>query len=136
MSTAVLPDRCTEGWDRYYTRPRAFPRRRLRQVDGLGDRWLTLVRTSNGPRRRPFAAADYQERSGAVGWTVGGNDGRLLLRASLRAAGVRNDISEDVIQSTFAGWTVHTMDGRKIPSDTRQLEVLAVRLERPVTSAG
>lgn len=62
--------------------------------------------------------------------------GRLLLRASLRAAGVRNDISEDVIRSTFAGWTIQAMSQRKIPSDTRQLEVLVVRLERPVTTTG
>lgn len=56
--------------------------------------------------------------------------GRLLLRASLHAAEVRNDISEEVIRSTFDGWTVRALARQKIPSDTRQLEVLVVRLER------
>ncbi|MGC2191593.1 MAG: class I SAM-dependent methyltransferase [Candidatus Dormiibacterota bacterium] len=56
--------------------------------------------------------------------------GRLLLRASLRAAGVRNDITEDVIRSTFADWEIHSVERAEIPSDTRLLEVLVVRLER------
>lgn len=54
--------------------------------------------------------------------------GRLLLRASLRAAGIRNDISEDVILTTFGGWRVEQMQRAKIPSDTRLLDVLLVRL--------
>lgn len=56
--------------------------------------------------------------------------GRLLLRASLRAAGVRNDISEDVIRATFAKWDLRSVERAEIPSDTRLLEVLMVRLER------
>ncbi|MGO8978514.1 MAG: class I SAM-dependent methyltransferase, partial [Streptosporangiaceae bacterium] len=35
--------------------------------------------------------------------------GRLLLRASLRSAGMRNDIDEDVILAAFAGWRVELM---------------------------
>jgi SAM-dependent methyltransferase len=54
--------------------------------------------------------------------------GKLLLRASLRAAGVRNDIDEDVILTTFAQWRVEHMQRTKIPSDTRALDVLLVRL--------
>jgi SAM-dependent methyltransferase len=54
--------------------------------------------------------------------------GKLLLRASLRAAGVRNDIDEDVILATFAQWRVEHMQRTKIPSDTRTLDVLLVRL--------
>jgi SAM-dependent methyltransferase len=56
--------------------------------------------------------------------------GRLLLRASLRAAGVRNDIDEHVILDTFHGWQVEQMQRAEIPSDTRTLEVLLVRLKR------
>lgn len=57
--------------------------------------------------------------------------GRLLLRASLRAAGARNDISEDVIRGTFADWTIQSLELSEIPSDTRRLDVLIARLERP-----
>jgi ubiquinone/menaquinone biosynthesis C-methylase UbiE len=56
--------------------------------------------------------------------------GRLLLRASLRAAGLRYDISEDIIHETFTGWTIRRMARMEIPSDTRKLEVLEVRLAR------
>ena len=56
--------------------------------------------------------------------------GKLLLRASLRAAGVRNDISENVIVGTFSAWRIEQMQRAEIPSDTRTLEVLLVRLAR------
>lgn len=54
--------------------------------------------------------------------------GKLLLRASLRAAGVRNDIDEQVIRAAFAGWRIDLMQRTKVPSDTRWLDVLLVRL--------
>jgi SAM-dependent methyltransferase len=56
----------------------------------------------------------------------------LLLRASLRSAGVRNDIDEEVIVNTFERWQVVSMVRTAVPSDTRQLEVLLVRLRAPV----
>lgn len=56
--------------------------------------------------------------------------GKLLLRASLRAAGVRNDIDESVMQDTFSAWQVDEMERAEIPSDTRTLDVLLVRLTR------
>jgi hypothetical protein len=55
-------------------------------------------------------------------------DGRLLLRASLHAAAVRNDIDEEVILTIFAGWRVEHVQRTKIPSDTRWLDVLLARL--------
>jgi SAM-dependent methyltransferase len=55
--------------------------------------------------------------------------GKLLLRASLRAAGVRNDIDEAVISDAFTGWQIAGMERAAVPSDTRQLEVLVVRLQ-------
>lgn len=56
--------------------------------------------------------------------------GKLLLRASLRAAGVRNDIHENVILGTFSAWRIERMQGAEIPSDTRTLEVLLARMTR------
>lgn len=57
--------------------------------------------------------------------------GKLLLRASLRAAGVRNDINEAVIHSTFSAWQIEHMAYAAVPSDTRLLDVLLVRLASP-----
>jgi SAM-dependent methyltransferase len=54
--------------------------------------------------------------------------GKLLLRASLRAAGQRNDIDETVIRDTFATWLIDHLTETAIPSDTRLLDVLVVRL--------
>jgi SAM-dependent methyltransferase len=57
--------------------------------------------------------------------------GKLLLRASLRAAGVRNDITEQVIVTTFSAWQIEHMERLEIPSDTRTLDVLLARLALP-----
>jgi SAM-dependent methyltransferase len=54
--------------------------------------------------------------------------GKLLLRASLRTAGQRNDIGETVIRDTFAAWRVEHLEQAAVPSDTRLLDVLVVRL--------
>ena len=54
--------------------------------------------------------------------------GKLLLRASLRAAGVRNDIDEAVIANTFAGWRIENLQRVTVPSNTRMLEVILARL--------
>lgn len=64
--------------------------------------------------------------------------GRLLLRASLRAAGVRNDIDEAVIGAAFAAWDIEAMERTEVPSDTRMLEVMLVRLSttRPAPPRG
>lgn len=56
--------------------------------------------------------------------------GKLLLRASLRAAGVRNDIDEGVVLGTFSAWQVERIGRAEIPSDTRTLEVLLARLAK------
>jgi len=52
----------------------------------------------------------------------------LLLRASLRTAGERNDIDEAVIARTFGAWQVEDMERAGVPSDTRMLEVIVARL--------
>lgn len=57
--------------------------------------------------------------------------GKLLLRASLRAAGVRNEIDEQIIAAMFTGWTIEGMNRAAVPSDTRMLEVILTRLSAP-----
>jgi SAM-dependent methyltransferase len=54
--------------------------------------------------------------------------GKLLLRASLRSAGVRNDIDETVIGNTFAAWRIENLQRAMVPSDTRMLEVITASL--------
>jgi Methyltransferase domain len=56
--------------------------------------------------------------------------GKLLPKASLHAAGVRNDIDEHVIRDTFYSWWIERMERAQIPSDTRTLDVLLVRVVR------
>lgn len=64
--------------------------------------------------------------------------GKLLLRASLRRAGVRNDMNEAVISAAFAGWHVEHTEHAAVPSDTRMLEVIIARLSaaRPTLQPG
>jgi SAM-dependent methyltransferase len=54
--------------------------------------------------------------------------GKLLLRPSLRADGVRNDIDEEVVRTVFGRWHIQQMTPATVPSDTRTLELLVVRL--------
>jgi SAM-dependent methyltransferase len=56
--------------------------------------------------------------------------GELLLRACLQAQGVRNDITAETIREVFADWRVLMLDARSIPSDTRTMEALVIRLQR------
>lgn len=59
--------------------------------------------------------------------------GRFLLRACLRAAGVRNDIGMDTLLSVFAGWDVIAAREADVPSDTRNMQALVIRLQRPAS---
>jgi SAM-dependent methyltransferase len=61
---------------------------------------------------------------------------KLLLRASLYAAGVRNDVDETVVRETFTRWRIESMERAAIPSDTRELEVLVVRMCKAATPRG
>jgi hypothetical protein len=49
-------------------------------------------------------------------------------RREAAAAGQRNDIDEAVIRDTFAGWRIDDLEQARVPSDTRLLDVLVVRL--------
>lgn len=59
-------------------------------------------------------------------------DGRMLLRACLNCAGIRNDITEAVIASVFVEWTLDVLKPVQVPSDTREMPALEVRLRRKV----
>jgi SAM-dependent methyltransferase len=74
-----------------------------------------------------LAADDRPRYAGELGRVLRPG-GKLLLRASLRVAGVRNDIDETVIHDTFAGWQVEYLQRAAVPSDTRALDVLVARL--------
>ena len=45
---------------------------------------------------------------------------------------IRNDITEAVIASAFAGWTIDFLKPVQVPSDTREMPALEVRLRRRV----
>jgi SAM-dependent methyltransferase len=57
--------------------------------------------------------------------------GRFLLRACRRAAGVRNDLGMATLLSVFAGWEFIAAREADVPSDTRTMSALVIRLERP-----
>jgi len=56
--------------------------------------------------------------------------GRMLLRACLNSAGVRNDVNAAAISASFDGWSIESMKYADLPSDTRTLPAFEVRLLR------
>jgi SAM-dependent methyltransferase len=56
--------------------------------------------------------------------------GRLLLRACLTSKGVPNDLGPEAVRSIFAGWRIVSSQRRDIPSDSRLMQSLVLRLER------
>jgi hypothetical protein len=57
--------------------------------------------------------------------------GRFLLRACLYAQGIRNDLTEPLLRRVFSGWRIVSLQQATIPSDTRQMMALVMRLEHP-----
>jgi SAM-dependent methyltransferase len=55
--------------------------------------------------------------------------GRFLLRACLRAAGIRNDLDEGVLRSVFVGWRVRSIVSHEITTDDRMMQAIVARLE-------
>jgi SAM-dependent methyltransferase len=56
--------------------------------------------------------------------------GRLLLRACLTSAGVRNSVTGSRLLAAFAGWTCHGVREVRLVSDMREMPALVVRLQR------
>jgi SAM-dependent methyltransferase len=56
--------------------------------------------------------------------------GRLLLRACLTSAGVRNQVTELGVLAAFVGWRCAGVRQTRLVSDTRDMPGLVVRLER------
>ena len=54
--------------------------------------------------------------------------GRLLLRACLTSRGVQNKVTESAITTAFAGWATERLTVAELPSDTRTMRGLVVRL--------
>ncbi|HYY81241.1 MAG TPA: class I SAM-dependent methyltransferase [Actinomycetes bacterium] len=77
-----------------------------------------------------LAPAD-RGRYASAAWRALRPGGRLLLRACLRAHGIRNDLSAAVLRATFAGWREVSLREQPIPSDSRQMPALVARYERP-----
>ena len=79
-----------------------------------------------------FHYLDPQQRHSYAGETgrVLRPGGRMLLRACLSSAGIRNDITQAVIVSTFAGWSIDSLKPVQLPSDTRKMPALEARLRR------
>lgn len=57
--------------------------------------------------------------------------GRLLLRACLTSRGVRNDVTEAGVAEAFADWVIERLVCGDLPSDTRIMQALIVRLRAP-----
>jgi hypothetical protein len=51
-----------------------------------------------------------------------------LLRACLTSCGVQNEVTESGITTAFAGWATERLTAAEIPSDTRTIRGLVVRL--------
>jgi hypothetical protein len=64
-------------------------------------------------------------------WRVLRPRGKLFLRACLRSAGVRNDIDAALLRSMFRRWREVSLEQASIESDTRSMDALITRLERP-----
>jgi SAM-dependent methyltransferase len=64
-----------------------------------------------------------------------GPGGRLLLRACLTSRGVRNDVTEAGVAEAFAGWAIDRLARADLPSDTRTMQALVIRLRPPPVSS-
>lgn len=57
--------------------------------------------------------------------------GRLLLRACLTSQGVRNHVTESGVAEAFTGWIIDQLVPADLPSDTRIMQALVIRLRPP-----
>ena len=59
--------------------------------------------------------------------------GHLLLRACLTSRGVRNDVTESGVAEAFTGWVIERLVRADLPSDTRTMQALVIRLRPPAS---
>ena len=78
-----------------------------------------------------YLTAPDRTRYEREAWRVLRPGGRFLLRACLTSGGVRNDLPADLLEREFARWHRVVSQRRSIPSDTRSMEALVARLEKP-----
>jgi SAM-dependent methyltransferase len=77
-----------------------------------------------------YLAPERWTRYAAEIHRVLGPGGRLLLRACLTSAGVRNRVTESGILAAFANWRCDGVRATRLLSDTRDMPALVVRLRR------
>jgi SAM-dependent methyltransferase len=65
-------------------------------------------------------------------WRVLRPGGRLLLRACLTSEGRRNELSAEAVRAVFGRWVAVAVDRRSIASDTRSMDAVVARLEKPL----
>ena len=78
-----------------------------------------------------YLSASDRERYECEAWRVLRPGGRLLLRACLSSEGERNELSEDVVHEAFGRLIAATVERRRIISDTRSMDAIVARLEKP-----
>jgi SAM-dependent methyltransferase len=78
-----------------------------------------------------YLAPELWPRYAAEVYRVLRPGGRLLLRACLTSAGVRNKVTKSGLLAAFAGWRSDGVRQARIVSDTRAMPALIVRLQRP-----
>jgi SAM-dependent methyltransferase len=57
--------------------------------------------------------------------------GRLLLRACLTSQGMRKDVTESGVAEAFTDWVIDRLARADLPSDTRTMQALIIRLTLP-----
>jgi SAM-dependent methyltransferase len=67
-------------------------------------------------------------------WRVLRPGGRMLLRACLTSAGERNDLPLNFVETEFRRWIASSIERRPILSDTRSMDSVVARLEKPIGS--
>jgi SAM-dependent methyltransferase len=78
-----------------------------------------------------YLSAEDRPRHEAEAWRVLRPGGHLLLRACLASAAARNDLPLDLLDRQFARWSRAAVYRGAIASDTRTMDALVARLEKP-----
>jgi SAM-dependent methyltransferase len=79
-----------------------------------------------------YLSARDRARYESEAWRALRPGGRVLLRACLTSEGERNEMSAEVVREEFGRWIAITVDQGPILSDTRSMEAVVARLEKPL----